>query len=196
MGILFFVNSIALGIALAMDAFSVSLANGLHEPHMSKARMNLIAGDFAFFQAIMPLIGWFCVHAILTIFSAFEKIIPWIGFSLLMYIGGKMIKEGLEQRKQKEEAPVEKTVSNRELFVQGIATSIDALSVGFTIAEYGFLMALVCAIIIGIVTFIISHMGLRIGKKVGTYLSYRASLLGGTILIIIGLEVLIRSFIG
>ena len=195
MGILFFVNSIALGVALAMDAFSVSLANGLHEPQMENKRMNLIAGVFAFFQAAMPLIGWFCVHTILTIFSAFEKIVPWIGFGLLMYIGGKMILEGFEQKSQKEEAPVEKTVSNRELFVQGIATSIDALSVGFTIAEYGFVMALVCAIIIGIVTFFISHMGLRIGKKVGTYLSYRASFLGGTILIIIGLEVLIKSFL-
>lgn len=195
MNLLFFVNSIALGVALAMDAFSVSLANGLHEPEMKTDRMNLISFVYGFFQGFMPLLGWFFVREVLELFFALEDYIPWIGFILLMYIGGKMIYEGFEQKKQKEEKPRMKQLTGRELFIQGIATSIDALSVGFTIADYNLVMALVCALIIGVVTYFISFMGLKIGKKVGTYLSYRASFLGGSILIIIGFEVLIRSFI-
>ena len=79
------------------------------------------------------------------------------------------------------------------LFIQGIATSIDALSVGFTISEYGFIMALVCAAIIAVVTFIICIVGLRIGKRVGTRLSNKASVLGGVILIFIGLEIFVTG---
>ena len=79
--ILFFINSVLLGVGLAMDAFSVSLANGLNEPAMKKQRMCGIAGVFAFFQAFMPMTGWKCVHTILRYFQAFEKLIPWIGIN-------------------------------------------------------------------------------------------------------------------
>ena len=79
----FFFNSVLLGVGLAMDAFSVSLANGLHEPHMKKRRMFLISGTFAFFQALMPMAGWICVHTVLEKFEAFEKFIPWIALALL-----------------------------------------------------------------------------------------------------------------
>ena len=75
---LFFTNSILFGIGLAMDAFSVSLANGLNEPNMSIRKMNVIAGTFGLFQTLMPLIGWLCVHAIVNIFTSFQKFIPWI----------------------------------------------------------------------------------------------------------------------
>ena len=188
--LLFFVNSIALGVGLAMDAFSVSLANGLHEPEMNRGRMGVIAGTFAGFQTLMPLIGWVCVHTIIQIFQAFEKAIPWIALALLGYIGGKMLLEGL--RSDGEETG-EEAVGKGTLIMQGIATSIDALSVGFTIAEYPLLSAAVCALIIGAVTFVICTAGLLLGRKFGTKLAGKSSILGGIILILIGLEIFITG---
>ncbi len=188
--LLFFFNSVLLGVGLAMDAFSVSLANGLHEPQMKKKRLFAIAGVFAFFQALMPMLGWVCVHTILQYFQVFEKFIPWIALILLVFIGGKMLLEGLKC----ESGVCEITkVGFVALMVQGVATSIDALSVGFTIAEYGFVMALVCALIIAVVTFFICTAGLIIGKKFGTKFSNKATLFGGLILIIIGIEIFITS---
>ena len=186
----FFFNSVLLGVGLAMDAFSVSLANGLNEPKMKKNKMCGVAGVFAFFQALMPMIGWVCVHMLVQYFKAFEKFIPWIALILLLFIGGKMLIDGIKNK----DGEVEKTgVGLAALFVQGVATSIDALSVGFTISEYGFLMALVCALIIAVVTFIICIAGLFIGKKVGTKLSGKANILGGVILIFIGIEIFLTG---
>ncbi|MFA4035004.1 manganese efflux pump MntP family protein [Blautia stercoris] len=188
--LLFVLNSILLGVGLAMDAFSVSLANGLNEPFMRKKKMCGIAGVFGFFQALMPMAGWVCVHTIIYYFKTFEKFVPWIALMLLVYIGGGMVLEGIKNDEEK----AEKTrLSVGTLFVQGIATSIDALSVGFTIAEYGFVMAFVCSIIIAVVTFIISYAGLIIGKKFGTKFSGRADILGGVILIFIGLEIFLKG---
>lgn len=193
MGFTFFFNSILLGIGLAMDAFSVSLANGLNEPCMHKRRMCKIAGIFAFFQALMPMLGWLCVHTIVQCFQSFEKLIPWIALGLLGFIGGKMLIEGIQN---KDEDPCSKPgVSFKELIVQGIATSIDALSVGFTIAEYDFFLATLCALIIAVVTFIICMGGLYIGKKAGTKLAGKAGILGGLILIFIGIEIFVSNFI-
>ncbi len=188
----FFLNSIGFGIGLAMDAFSVSLANGLGEPKMKKQRMCLIAGTFGFFQIIMPLIGWVCVHTIASKFKAFEKFIPWIALILLSYIGGKMLYEGIKNKS--EESGGEK-VGLVSLLVQGIATSIDALSVGFTIADYDKAQAVTESLIIGAVTFAICILGLIIGKKFGTKLAGKASILGGVILIAIGLEIFITGII-
>lgn len=189
--IVFFVNSCLLGVGLAMDAFSVSLANGLHEPRMSLRRMCLIAGVFAFFQFAMPMIGWVCVHTIVNYFTFFEKLIPWIALLLLGYIGGKMLKDGLSGETEE----VKSGVGFKILLIQGVATSIDALSVGFTITDYGFLMALVCALLIAVVTFAICMAGLVIGKKFGTKLAGKASILGGIILIGIGIEIFITGII-
>ena len=189
---LFFVNSAMLGVGLAMDAFSVSMANGLNEPNMKKGRVCTIAGVFATFQAAMPMIGWVCVHTILQYFKAFEAFIPWIALILLAFIGGKMLLDGIKNKDGEVEKP---EVGFAALMVQGIATSIDALSVGFTIAEYGLLMAIVCALIIAVITFFICVGGLYIGKKFGTKLSNKASIFGGIILIIIGLEIFITGII-
>lgn len=186
----FFLNSALLGVGLAMDAFSVSLANGLHEPKMSGGRMCGIAGVFAGFQALMPMAGWVCVHTILQYFQAFETLIPWIALILLGYIGGKMLLEGV--RGGEEEAPA---LGLSALLVQGVATSIDALSVGFTIAGYGLVQALVCAAIIAAVTFVICTVGLLIGRRFGTVFAGKASIFGGVILIGIGLEIFITSFL-
>ena len=186
---MFFVNSIFLGVGRAMDAFSVSLANGLNEQSMKKGKVFGIAGVFGVFQALMPLVGWICVHTILQHFKAFEKWIPWIAFILLLFIGGKMLYEGI---KNDEEAEASK-VGIWMLLVQGVATSIDALSVGFTIAEYGFLMALVCVAIIGAITFAICLTGVLIGRKFGTKLSNKATIIGGVILILIGIEIFVTG---
>ena len=183
---LFFLNSVLFGVGLAMDAFSVSMANGLNEPKMGRARMCGIAGTFCAYQIIMPLIGWFCVHAIAEAFTSFQKFIPWIALILLLYIGGKMLIEGIKNKDSAEEKPA---VGFGALMVQGIATSIDALSVGFTIAEYTWQAAVVEAVIIGVVTFVICMGGLAIGKKFGTKLAGKASILGGIILIAIGFEI-------
>ncbi len=185
----FLFNSILLGVGLAMDAFSVSLANGLHEPKMQKKRMCGIAGVYGFFQALMPMIGWICVHTVVQYFQMFEKFIPWIALFLLLYIGGSMLLEGIRGEEEEESCGV----GMKALFIQGIATSIDALSVGFTIAEYNVVMALVCSLIIAAVTFVICMAGLHIGKKVGTKLSNKAAILGGVILIFIGIEIFVTG---
>lgn len=188
--LVFFFNSILLGVGLAMDAFSVSLANGLNEPGMKGKRMCGIAGVFALFQAVMPMIGWICVHTLLQYFKAFEKLIPWIALVLLVFIGGKMLVEGIKNKNEE----VEKSgIGMAELFIQGVATSIDALSVGFTIAGYGLIMAVVCTLIIAAVTFVISMTGLAMGKKFGTRFSNKAAILGGVILIAIGLEIFMKG---
>ena len=184
---MFILNSILFGIGLAMDAFSVSLANGLHEPDMPASRSLVIAGTFALFQTLMPLLGWFCVHSIAEAFQAFQPFIPWIALALLVYIGVKMILEGIHGKDEKS------SLKGGALFVQGIATSIDALSVGFTIAEYTLVFALTESLIIGIVTFGICLAGIRIGGKVGIKLSGKAPILGGIILILIGLEIFITG---
>ena len=187
--LLFFFNSALLGVGLAMDAFSVSMANGLHDPKMSRRRGVQVAGTFAVFQAAMPMLGWVCVHTIVELFSSFETLIPWIALILLGYIGGKMLADGIRGEEAEEAAQL----SAGALFMQGVATSIDALSVGFTISEYGWMMALTAAIIIAVVTFFLCMAGLRIGKKFGTQLSGKANILGGVILIGIGLEIFITG---
>lgn len=212
-------NSLLLGVGLAMDAFSVSIANGLAEPHMSHSKMNGIAGCYAFFQWLMPMIGWFCVHTIAAYFTAFQKFIPWIALGLLLFIGIQMIVEGIQDRRKAnekdcsaavpgtaessadaacEEKADNNTVSDRrltlsQLILQGIATSIDALSVGFTIAEYRALEAFGSSVIIAVVTFFICMGGLLFGRKFGEKLAGRATILGGLILIGIGAEIFIRG---
>lgn len=187
---LFFMNSALLGVGLAMDAFSVSLANGMNEKKMKKSRMAYIAGVYAFFQFLMPMVGWICVHTIVQLFAQFQKCIPWIALILLLYIGGSMIWESVKGEEEIEEV---KKLSFAVLMLQGIATSIDALSVGFTIADYGFVMALVCSIIIAVVTFAICETGLYIGKTLGTKLAGKADVLGGVILTGIGIEIFVKG---
>ena len=187
---LFFMNSALLGVGLAMDAFSVSLANGMNEKKMKKSRMAYIAGVYAFFQFLMPMVGWICVHTIVQLFAQFQKCIPWIALILLLYIGGSMIWESVKGEEEIEEV---KKLSFAVLMLQGIATSIDALSVGFTIADYGFVMALVCSIIIAVVTYAICETGLYLGKTLGTKLAGKADGLGAVILTGIGIEIFVKG---
>lgn len=205
MDFLFFFNSALLGVGLAMDAFSVSAANGLAEPNMKKSKEFSISGTFAFFQFLMPMLGWVLVRFAAEQFTAFQKAVPYIALVLLLFIGGKMLYEGIKNKggndingengEKGEEATAVTKLTLTRLLVQGIATSIDALSVGFTIAEYKVTEALVCSAIVAAVTFGICVAGTYIGKKFGTKLAGKATILGGVILIIIGLEIFIKGVI-
>lgn len=191
LGAMFFIKSALFGVGLAMDAFSVSLANGLHEPNMKKIKSFGISGVFAFFQALMPMIGWICVKTVAKYFNSFQTFIPWIALILLTYIGGKMLYEGITAKYDADDECA--ALSLAALLVQGIATSIDALSVGLDIEEYAFLPALISSLIISVVTFIICCFGVKIGKTVGTRLADKAGVFGGIILILIGLEIFITG---
>lgn len=190
---LFFFNSALLGVGLAMDAFSVSLANGLNEPCMKKTKLCSIAGVFAFFQALMPFIGWVLLTTVLSYFEKLEALVPWVALALLGYIGGKMLYEGIKNKDSDEPCGCG-SLTFGALLVQGVATSIDALSAGLDFAEYDLGGALVASLVIAAVTFVICILGLVLGKKFGTHLAGKASILGGAILIFIGLEIFIKSW--
>lgn len=192
LGVSFFVNSTLLGVGLAMDAFSVSLANGLSEPCMSKRRQAGIPAVFALFQTLMPLAGWALVSTAAELFSLFEKSIPYIALILLCFIGGKMLLDGLG--KQESECP-SAALSLSAVLLQGVATSIDALSVGFTVSDYSLYKAALSSAIIGGVTFLLCLAGVFIGRHAGTRLAGRAGVLGGIILIAIGIEIFIKGIL-
>ena len=192
---IFFINSIGLGIALAMDAFSVSLANGMNEPCMKRKKMLFVALVFGLFQGVMPLIGWGLVHSIASAFSIVEKFIPWIALLLLSFLGVKMIVEAVKEDADEEEDSCKKQ-GLALILVQGVATSIDALSVGVTTSEYNFFNAGLSSLIIAVITFAICYVGIILGKKFGTKFSKNAAILGGVILILIGIEIFLTGILG
>ena len=193
LGFAFFFNSVLFGVGLAMDAFSVSVANAIADPGMKHGQRLRIAGCFAIFQILMPLLGWLCVRTIAESFTAFEKFIPWIALLLLLYIGGKMLLEGIRGGAEEEAAGEKKTLGRGTLLLQGVATSIDALSVGFTIEQYPFAAALTESLIIGAVTLAICLCGLFLGRTIGRKLDRIAPILGGLILIGIGVEIFLTG---
>ncbi len=188
--------AIGLGAGLAMDACAVSMSNGLAEPKMKLGKIFTIAGFFGVFQIIMPIFGYLAV----TVLSAtlgenftriFGYLVPWIALTLLLILGIKMIvegiKEGKDSNKENDESVKKLTIGG--LFVQAIATSIDALSVGVIYGNVIPLEAYTTFLIIGIVTFGISVAAVFIGKKFGTIFSNKATIAGGIILCAIGLEI-------
>ena len=206
---IFFLNSTLLGAGLAMDAFSVSIVNAVTEPDRGRGRQAVIAGVYAFFQFAMPLIGWLCVHTIASVFTSFQKFVPWIALVLLLYIGGKMVLEALRGGEDAcvhcgkhgadcagcEKKNAVKRLSFSVLLLQGVATSIDALSVGFTIAGYGVCMAVIASLVIAAVTFIICMTGLLLGGRAGKAIPGRAQLAGGILLILIGIEIFVKGMV-
>ena len=194
------ITSVLLGVGLAMDAFSVSVANGLADIGMNKGRMLSIAGTFAGFQFMMPMIGWLLVTEAARLFQWFSPLIPWIALVLLLIIGGGLLKDGIEELRGSKAGDTEKDgtagaekLTLWALMMQGVATSIDALSVGFTTADYSSMQAFVSSLRIGAVTLCICLAGLRIGRRLGELLKGRASILGGLILIAIGLEIWVKG---
>lgn len=186
----FIITSVLLGVGLAMDAFSVTVANTMQKPGIKKSDITQMAALFAFFQFAMPMIGWVLVHTIISVFTALEMFIPWIALGLLSFIGIKMI-IGEDEAEGEGSENV-----GKNLLIQAIATSIDALSVGFTIANYGLLKAFVASLIIAVVTFGICIFGGFVGKKLGSKFTKHANHVGGVILIAIGLEILLTNLLG
>ena len=186
-GLSFFITSIGLGFGLAMDAVSVSIADSIKEPGMTVGKKTGIALTFGMFQFLMPLIGWFLVGSAVRMMDWLSKLTPWISLFLLLYLGIKMIREG----RQGEEEEGLKGTGWSEVVVQGIATSIDALSVGFTIAGYTTAMALTSSLIIGIVTFGLCMLALNAGALLEGKLPVKETVIGGVILILIGIKVFI-----
>jgi putative Mn2+ efflux pump MntP len=175
---------------MAMDASAVSMTNGLVEPKMKNKKMLLIAFAFGFFQFAMPLIGFFVGSLFKDFLTQFTS---WVALILLSFIGGKMLIEGIKN-KDEENVEVSK-LTFIAILIQGIATSIDALSVGFTISDYDFIHALVCSVIIMGITFGLCYIGIILGKKFGTKFAGKAAILGGIILIIIGLEIFLTGIL-
>ena len=186
----FILNSILLGVGLAMDAVSVSVANGLEDPGMSRKKSFGIAGTFAFFQWLMPMLGWFFVTFLLSLFRVIAPFLPFVSLALLLYIGGKLALEGI--RGNSEETP-DSGIGLKALLLQGIATSIDALSVGFTLASYRAAEALLSSILIALTTFFLCLGALHAGKQAGAILNRQAKILGGLILIVIGARIFIAG---
>ena len=188
MDFLFLFNSVLLGASLAMDAFSVSLANGIHEPFIKKKKMALIAGTFGSFQFLMPLLGWICVHWVVDLFQSLLPYIPWISLVLLFTLGLMMIRDGLSG----EEEEVCPETSFSCLLLQGLATSMDALSVGFAIASFEVREA-VASSVISVVTFMLCLAGIVLGRHFGMKLADKATVAGGFILMGIGLEIFLSA---
>jgi putative Mn2+ efflux pump MntP len=195
----FIINNILLGVGLAMDAFSVSIVDGLNNPGMRRRKQIIIAGTFAFYQFIMPVIGWILVTAAVRYFREFQPFVPWIALILLLWIGISMLIGGIKDirngsaGKDREEKNPSKDLGFKMLMVQGIATSIDALSVGFTLATFSTCSAVMASLIIAVVTFFICMTGLLFGRKFGERIGEKASIPGGLILIGIGIEIFISG---
>lgn len=197
-------TSLGLGVGLAMDACAVSMTDGLNEPKMKPVKAVLIAFTFAFFQALMPMIGWVCVSLIADRFAEFAKWVPYIALVLLLIIGGKMLFDGIRDtvRKNKnkdggdENKSSAKPLTVAALLAQAVATSIDALSTGFTlndIAGNNVWYALLSVAIIAAMTFGISVGAVFLGRKFGDKLGSKAEIVGGVILILIGVEIFVTG---
>ena len=193
-----------IGISLAMDAFAVSVTDGLCYHNLTKRKGVFIPATFALFQAVMPLIGFFIAFGLGQAFKqTFDEIDHWIAFILLFLIGAKMIFDAIKEFRSPEEEIQKKQFSIAEVLIQGVATSIDALFVGVSFAATDGLKesipnVLISVLIIGCTTFIISLVGLLIGVKVGDILKKKAGIteiIGGIVLIGIGLKILIQGLL-
>lgn len=185
---IFIFNSILLGVGLAMDAFSVSVANGLAEPKMRRLKTAAVASTYSFFQFLMPMVGWLLVRTVVGWFGVIERFIPYLALGLLLFIGIKMIVECLREK----EADEARRLTVPILLLQGVATAIDALSVGLTLSRHTLSMALLSSAIIAAVTFVICMAGLWLGKRFGNVFRH-AEVIGGVILIVIGIEIFVKN---
>ena len=190
-------TGIGLGIGLAMDAFAVSMSNGLKENKMKLKKILLIAITFGLFQGVMPLIGYFVGFSLI---DYIDKFVPWIALGLLSILGIKMIIDGIKELKEgnkdDEVCPCENCLSVKILLVQAVATSIDALSAGLSFSNYKVYEAIIVVSLVALITTAICIAGVYIGKKFGTKLSKYAAFIGGTILILIGLEIFLTGILG
>lgn len=185
-----------IGVALSMDAFAVGMTNGMQEPKMKLLKMCAIAGAYALFQFLMPVLGYYCSFAF---YELVKQIAPWLSFGLLGFIGGKMVFDFFrESAGRHSPAPLQKPIGTGKVLVQALATSIDALAVGVTLlaaetADGLPFHVVFCALMIGAVTFFLSFFAVFFGRRIGDRLSDKATLLGGVILIAIGIKLLVEG---
>lgn len=188
MGIIDFV---LLGVGLAMDAFAVSICKGLSMTRINKGQLIIIATFFGGFQAIMPLIGYLLGNIFARYVMQFSH---WIAFILLILIGAKMIIDAIKERKEKDSVEEkDKPISLKEITALAIATSIDALAVGVTFAFYEDVNVALAVTIIGVITFILSAIGVLIGNIFGSRYKFVAAIIGGIILILLGIKILLEG---
>ena len=181
---------IALG--LSMDAFAVSISNGLFYKNFKKSHMFLSSLTFGIFQGIMPVIGFFAGNMFFDLISSYDH---WIAFILLSFIGTNMIIDAIKELKiERKNDLFKKDYSFKSMLLQGIATSVDALAVGISFAALK-INILIASANICLVTFIVCLIGNYVGKKFGHLLEEKAKIFGGAILILIGLKILIEHMI-
>lgn len=191
------------GLTLSADAFAVSVTDGMVYPDLDKRKALIIPLTFGIFQAVMPIIGFYISWGLSQI-KLVEQIDHWIALILLAFIGGKMIFDGASELNEPLKAVRHKRFSLSEVLIQGVATSIDALAVGFTFnvmlegVEFIQLWAWVSVLVIGITTFLISLGGLRIGINVGRLFKKKAcvaEIIGGIVLILIGIKIVVGAYV-
>jgi manganese efflux pump family protein len=177
---------IAIALGLAMDAFAVSIASGAAYKQLHIKHIFLMAIFFAGFQAIMPLVGFGAGQSINAYIDAYDH---WVAFIILAFVGGKMIFEAFE---------LKKTTNNPAqigiLLALSIATSIDALAVGFTLSFLS-LSIFISVAVIGIITFVLSILGVYMGKRFGHLFENKIEIIGGVILILIGVKILLQALL-
>ncbi len=186
----FLLQNFFLGLGLAMDATAVSMTNGMNEAKMNLKKILFISLMFGLFQGLMPLCGYFAGHFFI---KYIENIIPIIALIILVFLGLKMILDTILTKDDSSEKNI--SITFKVIFLQTIATSIDALSVGVTFSNYAVDEALISSSIIALVTFLICILGHYIGKIFGNKFNNKAQIIGGLILIVIGLEIFIKSFL-
>ena len=195
---------ILLSVALAMDACALAMTNGMANPKMPLKKSLLVGGFFGFFQFLMPLIGYFITHLIAGAFlHAFEKISAIVSFALLAFLGGKMLTDAIKELRKKDCCPIQENAQDLtipQLFMQAIATSIDALAVGVTLKmaalSGGIALGIFGAVgVICLVTFALSFLAVQIGKAVGAGLADKAEIVGGVMLFLMGLKLLLEGLL-
>ena len=204
------IEIILLGIALSMDAFAVSVTDGLTYSDINKKKSFFIAGVFGFMQALMPLIGFFLVEGISSIVGEsggenagkiMSDVVSWVAFSLLIFIGGKMLIEGVRDLKKPEEEKESKLFSFKEVLYFGFATAIDALGTGVALhsgLSNNYTIWLHVSIIM-VITFSISLIGLFLGNRITKLLKGRfeiTQIIGGIILIILAIWIILSHYLG
>lgn len=196
-----YLSLMLIAVALSMDAFAVAVSSGMICEKRDRTGMFRLAGFFGFFQFLMPVIGYFLGK---SVYGFIKNVDHWIAFALLAFIGAKMIIETIRESREELEAKAKQACANREakdpfctktLFIMAIATSIDALAVGITFALTDENIW-ISSCTIGVVTFVISLLGVLLGNSVGVALKKSAGLIGGAILLGIGLKILLEHLAG
>ena len=177
-------ETMILAVGLSMDAFAVSICKGLALPKVTARSAAVVGAWFGAFQGLMPLLGYFLGTSFQRYITAFDH---WIAFVLLAIIGGKMVAEAFEP----EEGPPDGSLAPGKMLVLAVATSIDALALGITLALLQVEIALP-VVLIACTTFVLSFLGVRLGNVFGLRYKSKAELVGGVVLILLGVKILLE----